>query len=351
MMYKYVISVLVCLVPSQVTASTHPTIPELLDKYAEMQHKLESYIVQSETSCAAKTITLLTGRRIPNKGIPPQNKEIRTDGDRFYICERHPSALHIPSTVFIPNDQWSRTWLWDGKTYYFYGHHTKEYVKRYAEKYIDDPERRDRYARRATGSITVYTNTDEPNMKKRISEQRPDMLGYSRVYSLLRDAEKVSVLDKMETIDGSECYAIEAETGLFKSRVWIDPVHGFHIAKMTTWCGGKKFFVEWNVVFKSIDGIWIPVQKDLQHFNSGGKWSEDKHRYRITKVILNPDHDALESFAPAPQEGSSVSIKGAAGTEEEREYRWQNGRIMDEDGREADLEKLKLAAKRAKKEQ
>jgi len=345
------ISVLVCLVPSQVTASKPPTIPELLDKYAEMRHKLESYIVQSETSRPAKTITLLTGRRIPNKGIPPENEEIRTDGDRFYICERHASALHIPSTVFIPNDQWSRTWLWDGKTYYFYGHHTKEYAERYAKEHIDGPEQRERYARRATGSITVYTNTDDPNMKSRISKQRPDMLGYSRVYSLLRHAERASVLDKMETIDGSECYVIEAETGPFKSRAWIDPVHGFHIAKMTTWRGGKKLYVEWNVVFKSIDGIWIPVQKDFQHFNSGGRWSEDKHGYRITKIILNPDHDALESFAPAPQEGSTVAIKGAAGTEEKREYRWQNGRIMDEDGREVDLERLKLAAKRAKQEQ
>jgi hypothetical protein len=176
------------------------------------------------------------------------------------------------------------------------------------------------------------------------------MLGYSGVYSLLRDAEKVSMLDKMETIDGSECYVIEAETGPLKSRAWIDPTHGFHIAKITSWRAGRKFCVAWNVVFKRIDGIWIPMEKDFQYFNSGGRWSEDKHHYRITKVILNPDHDALESFAPVPQEGSIVSIEGAAGIKEKREYTWQNGQIVDESGQKVDLERLKLAPKRAKKE-
>ena len=350
MMYKYTISALVCLVPLQVTASPRPTVPELLDKYAEMQHKLKSYILKSETYNPAKTITLLTGRKIPNKGIPPDNKEIRTDGDRFYICERHASALHIPKTVFIPNDRWSRTWLWDGETYYFYGHHTKEYVEKYAQKYIDTPEQRDRYAKRATGSITVYADTDEPNIKRRISEHRPGMLGYSAVYFLLRDAEKVSLLDKMETIGGSECYVIEAETGPFKSRAWIDPAHGYHIAKTIRWRGGRRLCVEWNVVFKSIDGVWIPVEKDFQYFNSDSRWSEDKHHYRISEVILNPDHDALESFVPAPQEGANVSIEGATGIKVKREYTWRNGQIVDENGQKVDLEGLKLAAKRARKE-
>ena len=49
-MYKYIIIDLLYLIPLQVIAAVSPTVSELLDKYAETQNKLKSFIIKSETS-------------------------------------------------------------------------------------------------------------------------------------------------------------------------------------------------------------------------------------------------------------------------------------------------------------
>ena len=105
-----------------------PTVRELLDIYREKMDQIKSYICETDTFYTDKVITLPGGTKIRNEGIAPSIVQMRTDGDRFYICERDPTALEGPERVVIPNDARSRTWLWDGKYYYFYGQQTEQYA-------------------------------------------------------------------------------------------------------------------------------------------------------------------------------------------------------------------------------
>jgi len=128
-----------------------PTMRELLHIYREKMDRIKSYIFETESIYAGRIITLPGGRRIRNEGIAPRTEEIRTDGDRFYICERDPTGLGGSKGVVIPNDSRSRTWLWDGKYYYLGGQSTKQYIRKFAEKHISE-ELREQYIKRAMGN-------------------------------------------------------------------------------------------------------------------------------------------------------------------------------------------------------
>jgi len=57
---------------------------------------------------------------------------------------------------------------------------------------------------------------------------------------------------------------------------------------------------------------------------------------------MNPDHDALGSFRTDDiKEGAKAIIIGVEGID----YIWQNGKVVDENGREVDLDKLKVRKK------
>ncbi len=305
---------------------------EMLDKCSAGRKKLKSYILKSETFFLDKTITLFGGRKMPNKGIPANTVEKRTDGTRFYVCEKDPTALEIPQSLFIPGDLKSRTWVWDGRAYYFYGGRSQEYVEQVSGSAKSRAER-ERLARRMSGSGIIYADPKNPRTKKMIAGRHPGIFSDGGVRSVLRKARSISLSDKTEVLNGSECRIIDAEIGRDKYKVWIDPAHGHNIAKVIRWRDGKETYRVWNVVFKRFDGVWVPVEQDFKYSNSGGRGSEDRHRYRVTELILNPDHDALKSFVPAPKEGSVVRLQGCAGIDEKHEYRWQGGNVVDAAGR------------------
>ena len=71
-----------------------------------------------------------------------------------------------------------------------------------------------------------------------------------------------------------------------------------------------------------------------------GFHSTEDYHYKRTKFVLNPDHDKLGSFDdplenpaqdPELKDGSRVRIKS-----DPIQYIWQDGRLVDKDGREQD---------------
>ena len=312
-----------------------PAVLELLDKHAQNQDKLKSYIIKSETYYPGKTTTLLNGRKVPNKGIPPPTVEKRSDGAKFYICEQDPTALGASATGVIPGDLKSRTWVWDGNLFYFYGSHSEKFVKQHAQKLSDrDYKYREQAVKRMRGNAVIYADTADPRIKKMISQRRPaTMMPGLGIHSMLRKAERLSLRPEIEVLNGSQCRIVEAQIGQENYKVWIDPAHGYNVAKMIWWRAGKKQLVEWNTVFKLFDGAWLPVESNFQYSNTGGRLSEDIHQIKVTQVILNPDHDALKSFVPKPKEGSVVCIRGCADIDEKREYIWKDERVVDDSSR------------------
>lgn len=313
-----------------------PTVRELLDIYREKMDRIKSYICETESIYTDRIITLPGGRRIRNEGIVPRTEEIRTDGDRFYICERDPTGLGGSKGVVIVNESKSRTWLWDGEYYYLAGQSTKQYIRKFAEKHISE-QLREQYIKRAMGNVTIWVNVEESDTARMIAKRRPNLPDYSGAYYLLSRAKKVKISNETETINGSKCYVVEIEMGLLKSKLWIDPAHGYLVAQRIDRSRDGKYLEMVDVTFKRFDGIWFVAQKDFQYFNSGGRWSEDRNRYRLTKFVLNPDHDELKSFETSFADGAVVRLFGAEGISQRQQFTWRDGKVMDAEGKQINL--------------
>ena len=54
---------------------------------------------------------------------------------------------------------------------------------------------------------------------------------YERIDSVLRKADTISVRKETEQVGESDCFVIDANAGGGKYTVWIDPKHGYNIAK------------------------------------------------------------------------------------------------------------------------
>ena len=314
------------------TKDKKPTIEELINEHEANRTKIKSYILISETKSLEKTQMLHNGKKVPGSNIPPETNEIRTDGNRFYIREISPTAFMKPKTVYIPHDSRSRTWLWDGRHYYFYGHRTREYAEKYAKEHIKSEDGRKRLIKNALGSMVINTNPTDENIRKKIDQRRPKGIFRISLRTILDDADRITIKDTMQVINGSKCYVVEATKDKHRHLLWIDPDHGCNIAKQISWHQKKKLSELDNVTFRQMKNVWIPVAYDFQLFNTNGLASEDKARFRITLIQLDPDHHKLKSFVPDPPNNSAVKIaKSAAGREKYR-FTWQNGKVMDKDG-------------------
>jgi hypothetical protein len=171
-----------------------------------------------------------------------------------------------------------------------------------------------------------------------------------RVDSILRRSEKVSVRDRLERVGRSKCYVIDAVTGRGRYTLWIDPEHGCNIAKAESSQetgdlsdgdrrlprGRGKYSYLKNVKFEKIDGVWVPMEGDMEfgHQEPGSDYRQKKHHKR-REVILNPDHEALRSFYPDDiPSGTEVHVQDFAGSppsrsgddiEDAGDFRWKPG--------------------------
>jgi hypothetical protein len=158
---------------------------------------------------------------------------------------------------------------------------------------------------------------------------------YDRVDSILRKADNISLQQKTEQVGGSQCYVIEAVTKRGKHKVWIDPEHGYNIAKIEVQKKrGDLIRYSWpvrtdmsfslrNVRFAKIDGVWVPMEADMQQDenNRTRRTGTIKWHHKRTQMTVNPDHNALGSFVHGDiPDGTKVSIAGSHG-----KYIWQNG--------------------------
>jgi hypothetical protein len=324
----------------------HPTAYELLDKYAESQDKLKSFIVKFERS-RYQARSSMSGQ-LPRLGPsePTGLNEVRFDGKRrkWLFCMWGHVGM---SPEFTPKERakyGSR--LWDGETFFQYGGQ---------EKHASIP----------FGSVTQITNFKDniEEGRKTYSHARFKLRGYfygdyERVDSIIRNADTISVRDNTQSISGSDCYVIDAATKHGKYTLWIDPAHGYNIAKAIArktrgdqWSRGilkgkaKIFFSMKNVSFKKIDGVWVPMEADTyssQTWSKGQFW-KSSGRTRRTKFILNPDHDALGSFLPDDiRDGAKISYINGVKT---RGYTWLSGRPVDENGRKVDYKSKKASSR------
>jgi hypothetical protein len=89
-----------------------------------------------------------------------------------------------------------------------------------------------------------------------------------------------------------------------------------------------------NVEFKKVQDVWIPVEGHMKkhvEWPKHGFFTKDEATFKITEIKLNPDHDALNSFAdpiknptldPELVDGTPVRLSDNA------RHVWRNGKIV-----------------------
>ncbi len=148
-------------------------------------------------------------------------------------------------------------------------------------------------------------------------------LGYvdkqARFDRVLRNARRISVRPKPEMLNGSACYVIEARTNRGDFKLWLDSEHGYHPARIQAFVGvgddigppgsphiitkkegiTRRYTMD-NVRFEKVDDVWVPMEADRKSYivlRSENGFSDIKLHFKRNKILLNPDHDALKSFA------------------------------------------------------
>ncbi len=309
-------------------AAEPPTAAELLQKYAEAQDSLKSFILTSDVSTGFRE----TGREDVYKTHGAF--EARSDGERLSV--RGLEVDHVKTDhVFC--------W-WDGKLLHQFNRANKgdNVLIISADKLVKERF----FTWYGSGVASGYMPFD-----------------IERVDVILGRARKISVRPKPEPAAGTRCYVIDADTERGKYSLWIAPKFGYHIAKLEIErgagdkiFGGEVFLEKGQIMRESLDsvrfekrgGVWVPMEtfsSSYQRTAQGGE-SWGKRHFKIAQITVNPDHQAMGSFQASGDllEGAKVMLPGVTGS-----ARWKDGKIVRDDGTVLDLDELlKKAAASAK---
>jgi hypothetical protein len=307
----------------------------LLDKYAETQDKLRSIIVKSRQSGESAVFNKSDRPKKPNTRMS-WDFEFRFDGERVCLCRLDGVFIRPTGARHRKKGDLSRTY--DGH-YYFRlsigGTRNKAVVRVQEGEELRKVSSKIVTISYAGSEVLGYFWGDEP------SEGR-------RVDSVLRKAKTISVRERMERVGRTKCYVIDAVEKGGNYTLWIDPEHGYNIAKAEVFRvpgqlrarglteNSSVYSSVRDVRFKKIDSVWVPVEavteRKSEAFNGTVVWR--KVHYKRTEVILNPDHEELRSFYPDDiPSGAEVVVAfvgGAPGRdgddiEDVGEFTWQPG--------------------------
>jgi len=324
---------------------------ELVDKYAETQDKLRSsFISKSKTTNKFKGFIHERPALKKDKLYKTNLKlELRSDGNRHYGSHKtwgDRFGMHTTTEEHACHGYN----LWDMNTLYDYNYHP--------DTPADWPDKNG--SAYLTPKNKLGTSTSNSNIWTSVYGRPGRGFFYGgnvRIDSEMREAETISLQPEREEINGSECYVINAKAKGCRYKIWIDPKHNYHIAQAIVerdWWSfsrpegyskkptpGKSRTVLKNVRFKKVGDVWLPAEFDytLNKNTVRGDYFQSHCHHKITKFMINPDHDALRSFEPAfIKNGAMVRIKGLDGIV----YTWQDGKLVDENGKKVDLDKLKV---------
>jgi hypothetical protein len=297
-----------CCISIHTFAVDIPNVSELLDRYAANQDKLSSFIAKTEMIDSAKQ---------PNEDRPTFMRwitEARVDGERTHIIDQSWDNLPTRDAPTPIADASHFYHLWDGDRFMIYKVGFRVDMTRNKNTIKHDV-------------TVIYSGA--PFLGIRFSD-------YERIDTVLRKAKTISVRGKLEQAGSEDCYVIDAKTTSGTYTVWIDPQHGYQIAQVEIrlspgdhFRGGpldeneSRFLSIRNIRFKKIDGVWIPMEADIHHESiepePSQSWIIDTH-HKITQMTLNPDHEALCSFMPVIENGTTVIDRDS-----NVRYTWRKG--------------------------
>jgi RNA polymerase sigma factor (sigma-70 family) len=163
-------------------------------------------------------------------------------------------------------------------------------------------------------------------MKKRaaaeLREHHPGgpSMGYfrfdpDRADKLLLRAKSLTLRPAMERIGKSDCFVLEGKTSGGAYTLWIDPQHGYNLARgemlkgkgdvvngRALTAGMRVREVVENTRFEQLGGVWTPMEgtHELEEIfpESPVHPMHSKGRHKVLSIQLSPDFDALGAFKP-----------------------------------------------------
>jgi hypothetical protein len=336
-MYRYIITILICLNVVQLAAAKNPTALELLDKYAENADRMTSSFVckmdiHTKFKAADRDRPYIQRGRIYEQFW---RVELRCDGQRTYRCTEK-WGDRAGGTRLVEKDRQYQYRLWDGKTDY-------SYIILLNSK-----------SARKNGEVTLRkTLPADPNFFWQFGQGQA-LRGFfpganERIDTELRAAQTLAVEPKQQDVNGSKCYVINAKGRGCQYRIWIDPDHSYNIAKaivQRSWPGwdrqpenrkdpryqvGSAVVQLSNIRFREVGGVWVPVEADYrrEHKVANGDYEKTNSHFQVTEFLVKPDHKALRSFVPDfVRNGALVRISGISGTN----HIWRDGKVVDKSG-------------------
>lgn len=291
------------LTPASVTAS------DLLGKYAATQDKLRSFIAKGES--------LIDSVNKARQSSRTKSERCRFSFDGTRVSHRSTFWDGLLTTKEKPG---YKSFLWDGKRFV-------EFNK----------SREPKYSR-----VFVKQNDLGKNEKIATEYKGAALLGFlagdnKRIDSILSKVDTISLRNEKDKIGETDCFVIDAVTKRGKYTVWIDPEHGYNIAKVDIrrsqgdlvnsplpLKASMSFSLD-NVRFEQIDAVWVPMEADMEQAGDNGTKTTKWHHKR-TEMFLNPDHDVLGSFlANDIPDGVKVIRPGRF---DRTAYVWQNGKAV-----------------------
>jgi hypothetical protein len=315
--------------PQQTTAS------QLLERYTQTQAKARVF---ADTGVAEGEFILRDASRVFER----RPGSCYYDGSRVHLRYwQSPGLKSVGEEVSVENGT-TRAFLWDGKSWFEYRKEKNTFGKLFVASRDQTKAEMISLGYGGAPLIGVFLGDLEP------------------VESVLRRAKTVSLRERQEQVEGSNCYVLEATTDHGQYTLWIDPQHGYNIARAETvkrgedlawgkpvgWVGdpsGPNWekgppdrekeirFALSNVCFDQKDGVWVPVEATYEQtlLYVDGKTSTGKTHYKRTSLRLNPDFEAERAFVPDIPNGTRTWIVEAPGIS----YEWRDGKpqtIVDE---------------------
>jgi len=299
-----------------------PTAKELLGKYAENQDKIHSYQIIADVSLSGAT------NRPPSTGKVLYNyyrTETCFDGNRLsFKLDRWMNMSTKPEdTSSLSKDYehfiYSRL-LWDGENNYTFSEDNELVHLLKIDKTFTNNDVLDFYS----------VNSPEAEMSGFFPGNR------ERIDKVLKNqALDIKVRDKIEKTGKFTCYVIDATTETTEYTLWIAPECGYNIVKAYR----RKELPEDSYAahgvmtikhLEKINDIWIPMESVSKGGATWGKYySRGTMEIKRTKVVLDPNHDELQSFElDKVPNGTKVLIRGIPNA-----YTWRDGKVVDKDGK------------------
>lgn len=335
------LNVFLCVVWLNAGVSDQLTPSDLLDRYRAYQANLTVYAATCEQ--VAEIDDSETGHSVLRAVY-----QFRTDGQRL-DCDMKESFELSPlaaatNAISPPIQASNERVIWDGRETVSYS--------------LADPNRPSPWP----AAVRISDRDSFPSSFMAVAYGGAPLDGFFfadrlSVDAILAQASSMAARPEREDVGGAACYVLDATTPHGKYSLWIDPDHGFGLARAEVHRTGDdihngkplsasgigpnvppeiaarlpgrirefEFRLD-RIHFRRIDDVWVPVEADYQYTKNyaNGRTMTERRHHRRTQVDLNPDFAALGAFVPDIPDGARVWIRGAEGID----YKWIEGRPL-----------------------